>query len=238
MTRRIALRPLARILEARQKGENPDAIERENLRLRHEQQRDSLRQRAESRLFVLAVCIFAAFGAVGVKMTALATSEPEEPTTATSGSSIISTRADIVDRQGRVLATNLLTNALYVHPHELIDPEAAAEGLAGIFDDLDAEPCWRVSPPAGASCGSAARSRPNSNSLCMTWASRGFCSARARCGFTPTGRLPRMCWAARGSGNRRSMPPRSSASPAWRPRSTRICATRCAAARRWTCRST
>jgi len=27
MTRRIALRPLARILEARQKGENPDAIE-------------------------------------------------------------------------------------------------------------------------------------------------------------------------------------------------------------------
>lgn len=139
MTRRIALRPLARILEARQKGENPDAIERENLRLRHEQQRDSLRQRAESRLFVLAVCIFAAFGAVGVKMTALATSEPEEPTTATSGSSIISTRADILDRQGRVLATNLLTNALYVHPHELIDPEAAAEGLAGIFDDLDAE---------------------------------------------------------------------------------------------------
>ena len=139
MTRRIALRPLARILEARQKGENPDAIERENLRLRHEQQRDTLRQCAERRLFVLAVCIFAAFSAVGVKMTALATSEPEEPTVATSGSSIISTRADIVDREGRVLATNLLTNALYVHPHELIDPAAAAEGLAEIFDDLDAD---------------------------------------------------------------------------------------------------
>ena len=45
--RRIALRPLARILDARQKGENPDAIERENLRLRHEQQRDRLRQKAE-----------------------------------------------------------------------------------------------------------------------------------------------------------------------------------------------
>ena len=141
--RRIALRPLARILEARQKGENPDAIERENLRLRHEQQRDRLRQRAESRLLVLAVCFFAAFMAVGVKMTALASSEPEEPRSAGSGSSIISTRADIVDREGRVLATNLVTNALYVHPQELIDPAAAAAGLAAIFDDLDEETLLR-----------------------------------------------------------------------------------------------
>jgi cell division protein FtsI (penicillin-binding protein 3) len=141
--RRIALRPLARILDARQKGENPDAIERENLRLRHEQQRDKLRQRAESRLFVMAVCFFAAFSAVAFKMSVLATSEPAEPSVATSGSSIISTRADIVDREGRVLATNLVTNALYVHPHELIDPAAAAQGLAAIFDDLDADTLLR-----------------------------------------------------------------------------------------------
>ena len=31
---RAPLRPLARILQARAKGENPDVIERENLRLR------------------------------------------------------------------------------------------------------------------------------------------------------------------------------------------------------------
>ena len=31
---RTPLRPLARILSAREKGENPDAIERENIRLR------------------------------------------------------------------------------------------------------------------------------------------------------------------------------------------------------------
>ena len=37
---RTPLRPLARVLEARAKGENPDAIERENLRLRHEEMRD------------------------------------------------------------------------------------------------------------------------------------------------------------------------------------------------------
>ena len=58
---RTPLRPLARILEARQKGENPDAIERENKRIRHEQMRDASRQRAEGRLLVLGVFFFCAF---------------------------------------------------------------------------------------------------------------------------------------------------------------------------------
>ena len=46
---RIPLRPLARILDARQKGENPDAIERENKRLRHEDMQAMSRARAEGR---------------------------------------------------------------------------------------------------------------------------------------------------------------------------------------------
>ena len=77
---RTPLRPLARIIEARQKGENPDAIERENLRLRHEAQRDRMRVRAESRLLLVALCFLLAFGAVGMRMGALATTEAEEPT--------------------------------------------------------------------------------------------------------------------------------------------------------------
>ncbi len=142
MSRRIALRPLARILEARQKGENPDEIERENLARRHEQARDKMRQRAESRLLMLAICFFAAFLTVGAKMTMLAGSDPEEPHISVAGSSVLGARADIVDRQGRVLATNLVTNALYVQPQDLIDPEAAAAGLAEIFPDLDED--WLI----------------------------------------------------------------------------------------------
>jgi cell division protein FtsI (penicillin-binding protein 3) len=142
MTRRIALRPLARILDARQKGENPDTIERENLRLRHEQARDKMRQRAESRLLMVAIVFFAAFLTVGVKMTALASSEPEEPHIASTAAAALGTRADIVDRQGRVLATNLVTNSLYVQPNDLIDPTTAAAGLAEIFPDLDED--WLI----------------------------------------------------------------------------------------------
>jgi cell division protein FtsI (penicillin-binding protein 3) len=136
---RTPLRPLARVIEARQKGENPDAIERENLRLRHEAQRDKMRVRAESRLLLVGLCFLLAFGAVGMKMGALATTEAEEPRVAVSGTTILNTRADIVDRQGRVLATNFDTNALYAHPHEIIDPAAAATGLAEIFPDMNAE---------------------------------------------------------------------------------------------------
>jgi cell division protein FtsI (penicillin-binding protein 3) len=50
---RTPLRPLARILQARQDGLNPDSIERENLRLRHEVTREKSRSRAQFRLFVL-----------------------------------------------------------------------------------------------------------------------------------------------------------------------------------------
>jgi cell division protein FtsI (penicillin-binding protein 3) len=134
---RTPLRPLARILEARQKGENPDAIERENTRIRHEQMRDSSRQRAEGRLLVLGVFFFCAFAVVGVRMGVMATTDPTEPRAAAPGSVISAARADIVDRNGNLLATNFETHALYAQPHHMIDPERAASKLLAVFPDLD-----------------------------------------------------------------------------------------------------
>ena len=133
---RTPLRPLARVLEARAKGDNPDAIERENLRLRHEEMRDRARQRAEGRLLVLGVLFVCAFTMVGARMGLLAASEPSEPRASAAGADILALRADIVDRQGRVLATNLETFSLYAQPHLMVDPEHAATELARIFPDL------------------------------------------------------------------------------------------------------
>ncbi|WP_128910711.1 peptidoglycan D,D-transpeptidase FtsI family protein [Tropicibacter alexandrii] len=135
---RTPLRPLARILDARQKGENPDAIERENLRIRHEQMRDKARMRAEGRLLVMAVMFFGAFCVVGARMGMLAASEPAEPRAVHTGASIIASRADITDRHGRILATNMSIHSLYAHPQQMIDPDRAATELAAIFPDLDA----------------------------------------------------------------------------------------------------
>lgn len=136
---RTPLRPLARILDARAKGENPDAIERENLRLRHEATRDRERQRAEGRLLVIGMVFLCAFALIGVRMGHLASSEPAEPRAAASGASILAQRADIVDRRGRILATNLTTHALYAQPPIMIDKARAARELVAIFPELDEE---------------------------------------------------------------------------------------------------
>ena len=136
---RTPLRPLARVLQARAKGENPDVIERENLRLRHEEMRDRDRNRAEGRLLVLGAMFFCAFTVIGFRMGAMAGSEPQEPRASALGASIVADRADIVDRNGRILATNLETHALYAHPQQMIDPRRAATKLVEIFPDLDIE---------------------------------------------------------------------------------------------------
>ncbi len=136
---RTPLRPLARILRARESGENPDAIEAENLRLRHEAMRDRSRFQAEGRLLVLSVFFFCAFAVVGARMGLLAASEAEEPRAQATGAAITAQRADITDRRGRILATNLSTFSLYAQPPNMIDRPRVARELAAIFPELDEE---------------------------------------------------------------------------------------------------
>ncbi|MEL6167880.1 MAG: penicillin-binding protein 2 [Pseudomonadota bacterium] len=136
---RTPLRPLARILEARAKGENPDQIERENLRIRHEELRGEDRLRAEGRLLVLGIAFLCAFVLVAGRMSLLAASDPAEPRATTTGATIIAQRADITDRNGRILATNLTTHSLYAQPPRMVDPAHSARELAAIFPDLDEE---------------------------------------------------------------------------------------------------
>lgn len=140
---RTPLRPLARILQARAQGENPDAIERENIRLRAEAARDKARARAEGRLVLLGLAFFCAFAVIGVRMGVLAAKEVEEPRIASAGADIVALRSDIVDRNGRLLATNLVTHALYAHPRQMIDPARVAAELASIFPDMNAEDLQR-----------------------------------------------------------------------------------------------
>ncbi|MDP3860530.1 MAG: penicillin-binding protein 2, partial [Phaeovulum sp.] len=97
---RTPLRPLARVLSARERGENPDTIERENRRQRREAVSDAARGRAEIRLLLLGAAFVAGFATIGVRMAALAVSQPIEPQIASSGDAILASRADILDRNG------------------------------------------------------------------------------------------------------------------------------------------
>ncbi len=137
MTRR-PLRPLARVFVARARGEDPDEIEAEARARRLRERHRAERQRAEHRLILVAAAFVMAFATVAARMSVLAASDPAEPAVASSGAPIVAQRADIVDRDGRILATNLQTASLYARPHRMVDPHAAAAGLARIFPDLDA----------------------------------------------------------------------------------------------------
>lgn len=136
---RTPLRPLARVIEARKHGENPDGIEAAERTKRNLATLQKTRKRAEARLTMLGLLFFLGFAAVGGKMAVLAMSEPKEPRMALSNSQIYSQRADIIDRNGTVLATNLITTSLYAQPHIMINPEYAAKELAKIFPDLKLE---------------------------------------------------------------------------------------------------
>jgi cell division protein FtsI (penicillin-binding protein 3) len=140
---RIPLRPLARILKARETGTNPDLIERENLRQRHEMMREKGRGQSQFRLGVLGVAFVAGFSLIGLRMGALAATDPVEPRATTMGTSIAAGRADITDRNGSILATNLSTYAVYVQTKDLIDPARVANDLASIFPELNAKDLLR-----------------------------------------------------------------------------------------------
>lgn len=136
---RIPLRPLPKVISARENGVNPDLIEAENLRQRHEEMRDRQRTRAEGRLLLLSIAFLAAFLVVGARLGVMASSKPTEPMAETFTSEIIMQRADIIDRNGAILATNLITNSLYAQPPLMVDKENAARKLAEIFPDLNAD---------------------------------------------------------------------------------------------------
>lgn len=140
---RIPLRPLARILKAREIGANPDLIERENLRQRHEMLREKGRGQSQFRLGVLGIAFVSGFSLIGLRMGALAATDPVEPRAVSMGTSIAAGRADITDRNGNILATNLSTYAVYVQTKDLIDPARVATELAKIFPEMNAKDLLR-----------------------------------------------------------------------------------------------
>ncbi len=92
-----------------------------------------------TRLLVAAVSFALAFSLVGWRLVDLGLmTDRHEPSIARSlGSEGLETgRADIVDRNGIVLATTLPTASLYANPRHVRDPEAAAERLAAVLPEV------------------------------------------------------------------------------------------------------
>jgi cell division protein FtsI (penicillin-binding protein 3) len=99
-----------------------------------------------NRLMVAAAIMTMAFGGIGVRLVDLTVmkpgNEPSRASVSTTGANVVS-RADILDRNGIVLATSLPTASLYVDPslysgsRTALDPVEAADKLLGILPELD-----------------------------------------------------------------------------------------------------
>lgn len=136
---RKPLRPLARIISARERGEDPDVMMGQSRRIDQMRRQKTLeRVRARNRLILLGLAFTFAFGAVGTKMGMMAMPARDVVEARANVVEIRSARADIVDRNGAVLATNIATSALYAHPRQMIDKSGTARALTEIFPDLNA----------------------------------------------------------------------------------------------------
>jgi cell division protein FtsI (penicillin-binding protein 3) len=95
-----------------------------------------------NRLLVTGMVMTMAFAAIGARLVDLAVleggSEPRLAHAPTIGSSA-SGRADIIDRNGMILATSLPTVSLYADPAGVLDPDEAIAKLAAALPVLDSK---------------------------------------------------------------------------------------------------
>jgi cell division protein FtsI (penicillin-binding protein 3) len=93
-----------------------------------------------NRLLITGAMLFAAFGCIGLRLVDLTMLQPaEEPRVkqAIKSDRIETERADIVDRNGAILATGLATASLYANPRRVIDADEAARLVASALPDTD-----------------------------------------------------------------------------------------------------
>jgi cell division protein FtsI (penicillin-binding protein 3) len=91
-------------------------------------------------LLVTAAVLTLAFVGIGARLVDLSVlngTEPAQQTTQDISGPALVSRADIVDRNGVVLASSLPTASLYADPAEVLDAELAAAKIATVFDDID-----------------------------------------------------------------------------------------------------
>lgn len=94
-----------------------------------------------TRLLITGAMICFAFGCVGLRLVDLSLLQPaEEPglSHATRREQIETERADVLDRNGVILATGLATASLYANPRRVIDADEAGRQLASVLPNTNA----------------------------------------------------------------------------------------------------
>jgi cell division protein FtsI (penicillin-binding protein 3) len=99
---------------------------------------------SRSRIAFAAAAALALFLSVGTKIFFVASAGEEAKTAFTGSIQTAASRADIVDRNGHVLATNIDTHSLYAHPHQMVNREKVIAELLNIFPEMKEEKLRKV----------------------------------------------------------------------------------------------
>jgi len=98
---------------------------------------------ARTRLLIGGALMAAAFFVIGVRLFDVVVFNANDNLRRAAAREIVRpstmTRADIVDRNGTLLATNLRTASLYANPHKISDPDIAAARIAQVLPDVSEE---------------------------------------------------------------------------------------------------
>jgi cell division protein FtsI (penicillin-binding protein 3) len=105
---------------------------------------------ARTRLLVAGAVFALCFAVLGFRLVGLAVfgeAAEDRASAHRSAEGIALARADLIDRNGTLLATNLPTVSLYADPSLVIDPNVAVDKLHGVFPELSRE--WLLRQTSG-----------------------------------------------------------------------------------------
>ena len=88
---------------------------------------------------IVSMCLLAAFGAIGVKGLTVALGGSDPVIASATRLEPAPRRADIVDRNGDLLATSVTAYSVFADPRAIGEPALIAEELASVLPDLDVE---------------------------------------------------------------------------------------------------
>ena len=98
----------------------------------------SHKTKTRERTSLLSLGFAIVFVAIGARLVDLGFARADEERSAYLGKlSTAVNRPDIVDRQGRILATDIVTGSLYVNPSHIVDIDTTAEQLTTVLKDIN-----------------------------------------------------------------------------------------------------
>ncbi|MCY0147872.1 penicillin-binding protein 2 [Hoeflea sp. G2-23] len=98
---------------------------------------------ARNRIIIAIACFGVIYAVIGGRLVQYGLRSPETVSSINRTNELLTSRPDLLDRNGEVLATDIRTVSLFAEPNKIVDPDEAVELLATVLPDLDQRGIYR-----------------------------------------------------------------------------------------------